>query len=38
METNHDIFVEGEFVEKDGRKTVKQICIQDAIKSMSYER
>jgi hypothetical protein len=38
METNHEIFVEGNFVGEDGETTKRDICIQDAIKSMSYER
>lgn len=38
MEANHEIFVEGDFVAEDGTVTKKWICLQDAIKSMSYEK
>lgn len=38
MENAHEIFVEWEFTWEDGLVGKRKISIQDAIKSMSYER
>lgn len=38
MDTNHDIFVEGNFVWENWEQSIRTISIQDAIKSMSYKQ